>query len=106
MKAILSVAVIFTMTINAAAQTAIVAIVELTHRGLMGGVQNGKWIAPARVAPKMKSETEFVLVGWKGVEEGGVATGRKGEKEDVCQDFTRMALELEQDHGVAIGSAL
>ncbi len=106
MKIILCVVLAVSTVLDAAAQTAIVPIVELTYRGLMGGVQNGKWIAPAQVARAMKPETEFVLVNWNGVEEGGVAMGKKGEKEDVCQDFTRMTLELEQDHGVAIGSGL
>ena len=86
------------------AQTAIVPIVELRHRGLLGGVQNGRWIAPARVAPRMKAETEFVLVGWNGVEEGGVTLAKKGPQEDVCQDFTRMEFELQQEYGVAIGT--
>ncbi|HEX6125598.1 MAG TPA: hypothetical protein VFZ23_09535 [Pyrinomonadaceae bacterium] len=86
-------------------QSEIVPIVELKYRGLMGGVQNGKWIPPTKVAPKMKPETEFVLVGWNGVEEGGVTLAKKGEQEDVCQDFTRMEFELKQDNGVAIGSS-
>lgn len=88
-----------------AGQSAIVPIVELKFRGLMGGVQNGKWIPPAKAAPPMKPETEFILVGWNGVEEGGVTLAKKAEQEDVCQDFTRMEFELEQDHGVAIGSS-
>ncbi len=92
-------------TIQVSSQGPIVPIVELKFRGLLGGVQNGKWIAPVRVAPTTKSETEFVLVGWNGVEEGGVTSGKKGEQEDVCQDFTRFEFELEQDHGVAIGTA-
>ncbi len=87
------------------AQQEIVPIVELKNRGLMGGVQNGKWVAPAKASSTMKAETEFVLVGWKGVEEGGITFGKKAEQEDVCQDFTRMEFELEQDHGVAIGTA-
>jgi hypothetical protein len=86
-------------------QNVIVPVVELKFRGLMGGVQNGKWVAPAKVAPRLKKETEFILVGRNGVEEGGVTLGKKGEQEDVCQDFTRLEFELEQDHGVAIGSA-
>ena len=88
------------------ARPQIVPVVELRNRGLMGGVQNGRWIAPTTVARNIKAETEFVLVGWNGVEEGGVTFGKKGEQEDVCQDFTRMELGLEQDHGVAIGSGL
>lgn len=86
------------------AQSSIVPIVELHNRGLLGGVQNGRWLAPAKVAPKMNGETEFVLVGRNGVEEGGVTLGKRAEQEDVCQDYTRMELELQQDHGVAIGS--
>lgn len=87
------------------AQKEVVPIVELGHRGLMGGVQNGRWIAPVKVSLLLKSEIEFLLVGWNGVEEGGVTIGKKGPKEDVCDDFTRFEFELEQDHGVAIGTA-
>ncbi|MEP6704121.1 MAG: hypothetical protein ABJB34_04895 [Acidobacteriota bacterium] len=106
MKIILSAFLAGAVAFNVMSQSAIVPIVELSHRDLMGGVQNGKWVPPIQVAPKMKPETEFVVVGWNGVEEGGVTMGKKGEKEDVCQDFTRMELELEQDHGVAMGSGL
>lgn len=86
-------------------QKEIVPLVELGNRGLLGGVQNGVWIAPSIVESTMKPETEFVLVGWNGVEEGGVTFGKKGPQQDVCDDFTRMEFELEQKHGVAIGSA-
>jgi hypothetical protein len=88
------------------AQQAVVPIVELKFRGLLGGVQNGKWIAPDKAAPKLKSEPEFLLVGWKGVEEGGITLGRRGETEDVCQDFHRFEFDLSMDSGVAIGSDL
>ncbi len=90
---------------NAVSQSAIVPVVELKFRGLLGGVQNGKWIAPTRFRDRLKGNVEFVLVGRNGVEEGGVTLGKKGEQEDVCRDFTRFELELEQDHGVAIGTA-
>ena len=93
------------MSIGSLAQSAVVPIVELKFHGLMGGVQDGRWIAPAKVAHALRRDTEFVLVGRNGVEEGGVTIGRKAEQEDVCRDFTRMELELKQDHGVAIGSA-
>jgi len=92
------------LSVLANAQSTVVPIVELKNHGLMGGVRNGKWITPNLIAPKMKSEIEFVLVGRNGVEEGGVTLGKKGEQEDVCQDFTRFDFDLDQDHGVAIGS--
>ena len=94
----------FILVANVIGQSAVVPIVELKFRGLMGGVQNGRWIAPTKVAPKLGSETEFLLVGRNGVEEGGVSLAKKGEQEDVCQDFTRYEFELEQDHGVGIGT--
>ena len=86
------------------AQPTIVPIVELKHRGLLGGVLKGKWIPATKVGPTVGAETEFVLVGWRGVEEGAVTLGKKGEKEDVCPDFTRFEFELKQEDGVAIGS--
>ena len=89
---------------TASSQSPIVPIVELKFRGLLGGVQDGKWIAPTAFASGLKHETEFVLVGRNGVEEGGISLAKKGEQESVCEDFTRMEFELEQDHGVAIGS--
>ncbi len=88
----------------AAAQSTVVPLVELKFRGLLGGVQNGKWLAPAKVAAKLAAETEFVLVGWKGVEEGGVTLGKKLPAEDVCEDFFRFEFELEQNHGVGVGT--
>lgn len=84
------------------AQTEVVPIVEMATGGLLGGVQNGKWVAPGNAAAA--ADTEYVLVGPSGVEEGGVTIGKRGETEDVCQDFFRMELELKQDRGVAIGS--
>lgn len=104
-KALAVCVVYITYSVASFGQAQVIPIVELKHGGLLGGVQNARWIAATKVAPKMKSESEFVLVGWDGVEEGGVTLGKKGETEDVCQDFTRMTFELEQDHGVAIGSA-
>lgn len=86
------------------AQTKAVPIAEMGISGLMGGVQNGKWITPAAMAPKMAESTEFFLVGWKGIEEGGISWGKKMETEDVCQDFFRLEFDLQQDEGVALGS--
>ena len=86
-------------------QAPIVPIVELKFRGLLGGVQNGKWVAPTKFRDRLKGDSEFVLVSRTGVEEGGVTFGKKGEQEDVCSDFTRFEFDLRSDHGVAIGTA-
>ena len=94
----------FALCCVATAQSSVVPIAEMKNGGLLGGVQNGKWINSTKFSAKMPVEKEFVLVSWKGVEEGAVSLGTKGEIEDVCPDFVRMKFELEQDHGVAIGS--
>ena len=105
MRILLAVLCLFASSaITVQGQSPIVPIVELKFRGLLGGVQNGKWVAPTRFRDRLKAQTEFILVGKNGVEEGGVTLGKKGEQEDVCQDFTRFEFELQQDHGVAIGS--
>ena len=105
LKTFIATLFVLVMVANAFGQSGIVPIVELKNRGLMGGVQNGRWVAPGTFRAKMKDESEFVLVGWNGVEEGGVTLGKKLPQEDVCEDFTRMEFELEQDHGVGIGTA-
>ena len=86
------------------AQSSIVPIVEMKFGGLLGGVQNGKWLAPDKVRSKIKTETEFFIIGPNGVEEGGISFGKKGEEEDVCSDFQRMELDLKMDNGVAVGT--
>lgn len=86
-------------------QSGIVPIAELKMAGLMGGVQNGRWLTPAKVVAGMKPETEFVLVGLDGVEEGGVTLGKKETPGEPCDDFFPIKFELEQDHGVAIASS-
>lgn len=86
------------------AQKTAVPIVELKIKGLLGGAENGRWLTPVQIAAKMKAKTEFALIGPRGAEEGGVAFGSRAEIEDVCQDFYRINLELNQEAGVAIGS--
>lgn len=86
-------------------QAPIIPIVELKDGGLLGGVQNGRWVAPTKFATKLRSEIEFVLVGWNGVEEGGVSLAKKTvDAADICPEYTRFEFELKQDHGVAIGT--
>lgn len=86
-------------------QTKAVPIAEMKISGLLGGVENGKWLTPDAMSAKMEASPEFVLVGWKGVEEGGVSVGTKAPSEDVCQEFVRLEFDLKADTGVALGSA-
>lgn len=96
--------IIVTILTTIFTQAQIIPIYEAKVGGLMGGVQNGKWLTPAQVAPSLKDHEEYVLATWMGVEEGGVTFGTKPEIEEPCEDFYFMKLELEIDTGIAIGS--
>jgi hypothetical protein len=105
MKKILFISLMLAAVSSVHTQSPVIPLVELKYGGLMGGVQNGKWIAPTKVAPKLGAETEFILVGWNGVEEGGVTLGKKDEDmTGICEDYTRVEFDLKQEQGVAIGS--
>jgi len=94
------------LVIPAFGQTTLVPFAEMKVNGLIGGVQKGRWVAPDRAAKMMKEETEFVLVGKSGIEEGGVSLGKliPPVPNEPCDDFYTVELELEMDEGVAIGS--
>ncbi len=81
------------------AQNTVVPIVEMKIRGLLGGVQNGKWLTTEQMGSKLQKDSEFVLIG-----ASGVGVGNRDEVEDVCQDFYRMKMGLKTNSGVTIGS--
>lgn len=87
-------------------QTRFVPFAEMKVGGLIGGLQNGRWVRPAEAAKLMKEQTEFVLVSDQGIEEGGVTLGKliRPTAEEPCDDFYAIELELEMDSGIAIGS--
>ena len=62
-----------------------------------------KMIKAETVAPKLKEQTEFVLVGMNGVEERR-ERATKAKRTTWCQEFTRMEFDLTMDWGVALGS--
>ncbi len=90
---------------NISAQTKIVPVVDMRHSVLLGGVEKGKWVKPANVIPTLKAQTEFVMGGFKGVEEGGVTVGKKREDSGVCEaDYLSFEFDLESENGVGVGS--
>lgn len=91
-----------TLTIPDAAK--IIPIVEMSVGGIIGGVQDGKWIKDKQTAATLKGQDEYVLVGLKGVEEGGVTLGSKPSAEVPCEQFYQVDLEMKMDSGVAVGS--
>lgn len=102
---ILLIVILFVSLITTRAQQPLIPIIEMKTRGLLGSVQNGKWIDAPKSASRTPNEIELVLVGLNGVEEGGVTLAKKGEKEGVCEDFQRFDFELKMDYGVAVSTA-
>ncbi len=105
MKTILTILFTALFVSSVSAQTKIVPLAGMRYAVLLGGAENGKWVKPEKVIPTLKDQTEFVIAGLKGVEEGGVTVGKKGEQSDICgDDYLSFEFDLESDTGVAIGS--
>lgn len=103
MRILTAIAVITVSSFSTFSQQKRVPILDMKVGGLMGSVQGGKWLAPDRAT--LAGTTEFVLVGLKGVEEGGVGVGTKEpQSTDICQDLVAVKMDLESDTGIAIGS--
>ena len=96
---------LMSLVVSANAQKQVVPIVELTIGGLAGGTENGRWLNAKQTAAKLKKENEFVLIGWRGAEEGGVSLGKMSEPEIPCEEFYPVELELKKDSGVALGTS-
>jgi len=88
---------------TASAQTRIVPIVEMKIKGLLGGVQNGKFVDAKTTAAKMKGDENFTLFGVEGVNEGEFTVGKPQIGEDICTDFYDIEPSMEAVSGVALG---
>lgn len=106
MRILMALMVVTITTVSIFSQKKAVPVAHMKVGGLMGGAENGKWLTPEKMAAKMAAQTEFVLAGLKGVEEGGVSWGTKQPKStDICQDLVGLKFDLESDDGIAVGSA-
>lgn len=105
MKIFTPIFLLITFVVTVSAQTKIIPIVDMRYSALLGGVENGKWVTPEKVIPTLKDQTEFVISGFKGVEEGGITLGKKREKSEVCdENYQEFDFELRSENGVALGS--
>lgn len=72
------------------AQKTVVPIVNFIT--LLGGSQNGKWIAAETAASALKDQTEFNIINFTGLEKVPVF-GTKGERQGVCPEIPVIRLE-------------
>lgn len=83
----------------------IVPLVELKVGGVIGGVQNGKWIKNVRkVAQTVKAGASYRVIGFSSAA-SKEATGTKPETGAPCEDFEHIELNTKPDSGVALGAS-
>jgi hypothetical protein len=87
---------------TASAQTRIVPIVEMKVKGLLGGVENGKFVDAKTTAAKLKGGENYTLFGIEGVNEGEFTIAKPENDQDVCEDF----YYVEPSEGIVSGVAL
>ena len=86
------------------AQTRIVPIVEFKVKGLLGGVENGKFVDAKTTAAKLKGTENYTLFGIEGANEGEFTVGKPQNDQDVCDDFYYVEPSEEIASGVALGN--
>src|SRR5215213_7313463 len=99
---------IFLLTIlltalTTAAQTKVVPIIDMKVGGLLGGVENGKYLDAKTTFGRLKGEGKYSLFG---------VTGKTGEltatilaPDEPCDEFYFAKTALEGQKGIAVGAA-
>lgn len=96
-------AVLFIVFMSLAAHAQLVPIIEMQTGGLLGGVENGKYLDAKTTFARLKGEGKYSLFG---------VTGKTGEltvtveaPDDPCEDFYYARTPLEGQKGIALGAA-
>lgn len=101
-KLLLSLFLLTLSAVPAIAQQKMVAIMEMKVGGLIGGVQNGKFVDAKTAAKSLKGGDSYDLFSMMGKEEGEM-TGQKPENDmDVCTDFYYVKTDPEAKSGVSL----
>jgi len=92
------------MLFAALANAQVVPIIEVQTRGLLGGVENGKYLDAKTTFAKLSGEGNYSLFGIKG--KTGAMTATIEAPDVPCDEFYFAKLELEGQKGIAIGTGL
>jgi hypothetical protein len=104
MKTLFAAICLLTLSFAISAQTKVVPIVEMKVRGLLGGIENGKFLDAKTTAAKLKGGENYMLYGVEGVNEGELKFDKPKNDQDVCDDFYYITFEdAEAVSGVALG---
>lgn len=91
--------------LTVSAQAKVVPIIEMKVGGLLGGVENGKFIDAKTTAVKLKDEGKYTLYLFDGTNQSELKLKKPTPSQDVCEGFYNIELE-ENDYkmgGVALG---
>jgi len=97
-------AIIIFLTAEASAQTKIVPILEMKLGGLLGGVQNGKFVDAKTTFAQLKGKGSYTIYGAKGKVGEMTALVEAPTPDEPCEDFYSFETELEDVNGIAIGA--
>ncbi len=104
MKTFIASLCIFAFYFSIPAQTRVVPILEMNVRGLLGGVENGKFIDAKTTFAKLKGGENYTLFGIEGVNEGETKyTVKAPDENEPCEDFYYFEMEDEAEAGIALG---
>lgn len=96
---------LFAQPISSKHQTFQTPIVDMKLKGLLGSVENGKWVLASESAASIQKGTSFSLAGLAATNRNSELSGTVFEPEVPCEDFYRMEFNANVDSGVAIGSS-
>jgi hypothetical protein len=91
-------------TIFTSAQQKVVPILEMKVGGILGGVQNGKFLDAKTTAAALKGGEDYELYSMMGHEEGTMPGAKPKNDQDVCTDFYYIDFEDPRpESGVVLG---
>lgn len=96
--------ILLTTAFAALANAQIVPIIEVQTRGLLGGVENGKYLDAKTTFARLSGEGKYSLFGIKG--KTGAMTATIEAPDVPCDEFYFAQSPLEGQKGIAFGSGL
>ena len=104
MKKITLVFSLLFFAVSIAAQNRLVPIIEVRTNGLLGGVENGKYLDAKTTFGKLNGEQSYTLYGITG--KTGELTATVEAPDVPCEEFYYARTELEGQKGLAIGKGI
>src|SRR5215203_956304 len=95
--------VLFMILLSLAARAQLVPIIEVQTGGLLGGVENGKYLDAKTTFGRLAGEGKYSLFGISG--KTGELTATVEAPDEPCEEFYYAKTALEGQKGIAVGAA-